>query len=80
MLELFSEISAGRGVLFSIGCVRLLIFFFLVPFFSGEAVPGQLRFSLSVLLALFVYPAFAGLQPPESGMSFSLWLLCVLGK
>jgi type III secretion protein T len=79
-LELFSEIFAGQVILFFVGCVRLLIFFFLVPFLSGEAVPGQLRFSLSALLAFFVYPAFAGLHPPEAGASFFLWLLCVLGK
>lgn len=80
MFELLSEILAGQAVLFFIGCVRLLVFFSLIPFLGGEAVPGQLRFSLAVLLAFFVYPTFAGLQPPESGTPFFLWLFCVLGK
>ncbi|MDR2891979.1 MAG: flagellar biosynthetic protein FliR, partial [Deltaproteobacteria bacterium] len=80
MLELFSGIFNGQAAYFFIGCVRLLIFFGLVPFFSGQAVPAQLRFSLSVLLALFVYPAFAGLNAPEAGMPFFLWLACTLGK
>jgi type III secretion protein T len=78
--ELFSEIFAGRALIFCIGCVRLMVFFFLVPFLSGEAVPRQLRFSLSVLLALFAYPVFAGLHPPESGAALFLWLFCVVGK
>ncbi|MCL1890240.1 MAG: type III secretion system export apparatus subunit SctT [Desulfovibrionaceae bacterium] len=79
MLELFNEALAGQAFIFFVGCGRLLVFFFLVPFLSGEAIPAQLRFSLSVLVALFAYPSFAGLQPPESG-SFFLWLLFVLGK
>jgi type III secretion protein T len=80
VFELFSEIFTGQAVPFFIGCIRLLIFFSLVPFLSGEAVPGQLRFSLSVLSAFFVYPAFAGLHPPEAGAPFFLWLLCAVGK
>ncbi|MCL1890233.1 MAG: type III secretion system export apparatus subunit SctT [Desulfovibrionaceae bacterium] len=80
MTELFSEIIAGPALIFFIGCVRLMVFFFFVPFLSGEAVPSQLRFSLSALLAFFVYPIFAGLNPPGSGLPFFLWLFCVLGK
>jgi type III secretion protein T len=80
VFELFSEILGGRGLIFFIGCTRLLVFFSLVPFLSGEAVPRQLRFSLSVLLAFFVYPTFADLHPPESGAPFFLWLVGVLGK
>ncbi|MDR0467145.1 MAG: type III secretion system export apparatus subunit SctT [Deltaproteobacteria bacterium] len=80
MPELFSESLSGQALIFFVCCVRLLSFFVLVPFLGGEAVPAQLRFSLSVLLALFVYPVFAGLHPPESGTPFFLWLLCVLGK
>jgi type III secretion protein T len=75
---LFSEILTAHAVIFFIGCVRLLVFFFLVPFLSGEAVPAQLRFSLSALLAFFAYPAFAGMNLPESGVF--LWLFVVLGK
>ncbi|MCL2029280.1 MAG: type III secretion system export apparatus subunit SctT [Deltaproteobacteria bacterium] len=78
MLELLSEIPGGRGVVFFLGCVRLLVFFSMVSFLSGEAVPRQLRFSLSVLSAFFVYPVFAGLSPPQSG-SF-IWILGVLVK
>jgi len=80
MFELFNEPSAGLALIFFLGCIRLLVFFFLVPFLSGEAIPGQLRFSLSALITLFVYPTFAGLHPPESGAPFFLWLLCVMGK
>jgi len=80
VFELFSEIFTGQAIIFFIGCVRLMVFFFMVPFLSGEAVPPQLRFSLSVLLALFVYPTFAGLQPPESAELFFPWLIAVLGK
>ena len=80
MLELFSEILTGHGLIFFVGSVRLLTFFSLISFMSGEAVPGQLRFSLAALLALFVYPTFAELHPPESGAQFFLWLICVLGK
>jgi len=79
VFELFGEIISRPGLILFIGCVRLLVFFFLVPFFSGEAVPGQLRFSLSALIAFFAFPAFADLQPPPGG-SFFLWLLCVLAK
>ena len=79
MLELFSEILTRQGLLLFIGCVRLLIFFLLVPFLSGEAVPSQLRFSLSVLIAFFAYPAFADLHPP-SGAQFFLWLSAILAK
>ena len=79
MFELFSEILTGQGIILFIGSVRLLVFFFLVPFLSGEAVPRQLRFSLSVLIAFFVYPTYAELHPPP-GAPFFLWLLCVLSK
>jgi type III secretion protein T len=80
VLEFFGENFAGQAVLFFLGCVRLLTFFSLVPFLSGTAVPGQLRFALSALLAFFVYPAFAGLHPPEAGAPFFFWLFGVLGK
>jgi type III secretion protein T len=79
VLELFSEILTEHGLTLFIGSVRLLVFFSMVPFLSGEAVPAQLRFSLSVLMAFFVYPAYAGLQPPP-GAPFYLWLAGVLGK
>lgn len=80
MLELFREILTEQGVIFFIGSIRLLTFFSLISFMSGAVVPGQLRFSLATLLAFFVYPAFAGLQAPEPGAQFFLWLLCVLVK
>jgi len=79
VFELFSEVLTGQGLIFFIGCVRLLIFFSVVPFLSGDAVPGQLRFSLSVLLACFVYPSFADLHPPPDA-PFAFWLFCVLAK
>jgi type III secretion protein T len=69
-----------QGLLLFVGYVRLLTFFMLVPFMGGEAVPGQLRIALAFLLSLFVYPTFAGLTPPEPGLSFFLWLLILLGK
>jgi type III secretion protein T len=80
VLELLSEGLTGQAFIFFIGCVRLMVFFSLVPFLSGGAVPGQLRFSLSALLAFFVYPTFAGLEPPEAGTPFFPWLLCIMGK
>jgi len=80
VFDLISTSLAGQGIVFFIVCVRLLVFFSLAAFLSGEAVPGQLRFSLSVLLACFVYPAFAELHPPEFGAPLFLWLMVVLAK
>ncbi|MDR2488941.1 MAG: type III secretion system export apparatus subunit SctT [Desulfovibrio sp.] len=79
MFDLFHSLPE-QGLIFFTGCVRPLTFFFLVPFLGGDAVPGQLRVSLAFLLALFAYPLFAGLSPPDSGTALALWLLCVLGK
>ena len=81
MFELLSvsEPLTRPGLVFFIGCIRLLVFFSLVPFLSGEAVPAQLRFSLSALMAFFVYPVYAELSPPP-GAAFYPWLICVIGK
>jgi type III secretion protein T len=79
MFDLFHSIPE-QGLLFFIGSVRPLTFFVLVPFLGGEAVPGQLRFALAFLLALFAYPAFADLSPPDAGFSLALWLTGIIGK
>jgi len=79
VVDLFSEILTRQGSIFFIGCIRLLVFFSLASFLSGEAVPAQLRFSLSALLAFFVYPVYAELRPPPDA-PFLLWLFCVSAK
>jgi len=80
MFEFTDTVYSAQGMLLFIGYVRLLTFFILVPFMGGDAVPGQLRVALAFILSLFVYPTFAALAPPESGLPFFLWLLLTLGK
>ncbi|MDR3299155.1 MAG: type III secretion system export apparatus subunit SctT [Candidatus Accumulibacter sp.] len=80
MPELPGSFYYTQGMLLFIGYARLLTFFILVPFMGGDAVPGQLRIALAFILSLFVYPTFAALTPPESGLPFLLWLLFTLGK
>ncbi|MDR1945580.1 MAG: type III secretion system export apparatus subunit SctT [Desulfovibrio sp.] len=77
---MFISSYAAHGILLFIGSVRLLTFFFIVPFMSGEAVPGQLRFALAVILSLFVYPTFADIELPASGAELFLHLLLILSK
>jgi type III secretion protein T len=80
MSDFFGTSYTLQGLLFLIGYIRPLTFFFLVPFLGGAAIPGQLRIALAFLLSLFVYPTFADLTPPAPGMAFFLWLLLLLGK
>ncbi|MDR2051040.1 MAG: type III secretion system export apparatus subunit SctT [Deltaproteobacteria bacterium] len=70
-----------QGILLFAGYIRLLTFFFFVPFMGGEAVPGQARIAMSFMLSLFVYPTVAGLTPPGGGSAVLLvWLLFLIGK
>jgi type III secretion protein T len=75
LLSLFLE----QSLVHVVGYVRLLTFFFLVPFLGGNAIPGQLRIALAFILSLLVYPTFASLTPP-SGTGFVIWLAVTLGK
>ncbi|MDR1360114.1 MAG: type III secretion system export apparatus subunit SctT [Deltaproteobacteria bacterium] len=69
----------NQGIVHLIGYVRLLTFFFLAPFLSGNAIPGQLRIAMAFMLSLLVYPTFASLSAPP-GMHIVLWLLFTLAK
>ena len=80
MLETISSGLMEHGGVFFIGSIRPIVFFTFAPFLAGHSVPGQLRFSLGMLIALFAFPAFGGLRPPVGETEFFLWTLCVLGK
>jgi type III secretion protein T len=80
MSDVFGPSYAIQGLLLFIGSIRPLTFFVFVPFMGGDAVPGQLRIALAFLLALFVYPTYAGLAPPDQSMAFFLWMLLLSGK
>jgi type III secretion protein T len=75
LLSLFME----QSLVHLVGYVRLLTFFFLVPFLGGNAVPGQLRIAMAFILSLLVYPSFASLAAPSGG-GFVLWLVVTLAK
>jgi type III secretion protein T len=80
MFDLLGSVYIVQGLLLFTGYLRLLVFFFFVPFMGGESVPGQLRVALAFMLSLFVYPTVAGLTPPGDWTAFFLWLLIVIGK
>jgi type III secretion protein T len=81
MFDLAGPSYVVQGLLLFAGYVRLLTFFFFVPFMGGEVVPDQLRIAMAFMLSLFVYPTVAGLTPPAGGETvFLLWLALILAK
>lgn len=57
--------------------MRILTFFFLVPFLGGETVPGQARLAVSVAVAFMAWPTFTHLTPGEP---MGLWFLALSFK
>jgi flagellar biosynthetic protein FliR len=71
-LNLYAAL-VGWGLIF----IRVFIVLFFTPFLGSRAIPGQVRLSLGMLIALFLYPfvakPFAADFPADNGLIIALF-------